>query len=103
MEAVRGGTPVLASRVPGNVGMLGEDYAGYFEHGDAAGLAALLADCRAGQQHASAGPPLPLLDCLRAQCDRRAPLFTAEAERAALLELLEELEATARGGKLAGN
>ena len=33
MEAVRSGTPVLASRVAGNVGMLGADYEGYFEHG----------------------------------------------------------------------
>ena len=30
MEAVRSGTPVLASRIPGNVGMLGLDYPGYF-------------------------------------------------------------------------
>ncbi|HEX2547920.1 MAG TPA: selenoneine biosynthesis selenosugar synthase SenB, partial [Ramlibacter sp.] len=42
LEAVRCGTPVLASRVPGNVGMLGADYAGYFPHGDAAALANLL-------------------------------------------------------------
>ena len=31
MEAVRSGTPVLASRVAGNVGMLGADYLGYFD------------------------------------------------------------------------
>ena len=49
MEAVRSGTPVLASRVPGNIGMLGADYAGYFPHGDAAALAGLLEECRAGQ------------------------------------------------------
>src|SRR5690606_17615691 len=30
LEAVRCGTPVLASRIDGNVGMLGEAYAGYF-------------------------------------------------------------------------
>ena len=50
LEAVRCGTPVLASRVPGNVGMLGAHYEGYFPHGDAAVLAALLVDCREGQR-----------------------------------------------------
>ena len=35
-EAVTAGTPVIASRIPGNVGMLGGRYAGYFEPGDAA-------------------------------------------------------------------
>jgi glycosyltransferase involved in cell wall biosynthesis len=42
MEALCSGTPVVASRVPGNVGMLGADHAGYFEVGDAAGLAQAL-------------------------------------------------------------
>ena len=46
MEAVRCGTPVLASRIPGNVGMLGADYDGYFEPGDSAGLARLLRRCQ---------------------------------------------------------
>ena len=55
MEAVRSGTPVLASRVDGNVGMLGPDYAGYFECGDAAGLAELLLRCRDERQ---AGSPV---------------------------------------------
>lgn len=41
-EAVRAATPVLASHMPGNVGMLGRSYSGYFEVGDARGLAALL-------------------------------------------------------------
>ena len=34
VEAVTSGTPVLASRVPGNVGMLGREYRGYFPLGD---------------------------------------------------------------------
>ena len=42
VEAVTAGTPVVASRIPGNVGMLGRDYRGYFEPGDARGLARLL-------------------------------------------------------------
>jgi putative glycosyltransferase (TIGR04348 family) len=93
MEAVRCGTPVLASRVPGNVGMLGRDYEGYFPHGDAQALAALLAACRAGQ--AGDNPSQGLLARLAAQCALRAPLFDAGAERQALLNLLQELETTA--------
>ena len=90
LEAVRCGTPVLASRVPGNVGMLGQDYEGYFPHGDAGTLAQLLQACRAGQQ--AENPAAHLLGRLAAQCALRAPLFDAAAERSALLNLLQELE-----------
>jgi putative glycosyltransferase (TIGR04348 family) len=88
MEAVRSGTPVLASRVPGNVGMLGADYEGYFPVGDAAALARLLAECRSSQGQDPAGG---LLARLRAQCDARTHCFESELERAALLALLHEL------------
>lgn len=90
VEAVTSGTPVLASRVPGHVGMLGDDYAGYFPHGDAAALAGLLRQCRAAQT-ATAGDPTPdLLAQLRAQCDARAALFAPQAERTALLHLIND-------------
>jgi glycosyltransferase involved in cell wall biosynthesis len=92
MEAVRSGTPVLASRVAGNIGMLGADYAGYFEHGRADQLAALLEHCRAGQVVPTDPPSPSLLQRLRAQCSVRAPLFAPEAERAALLDLLHEMQ-----------
>ena len=92
MEAVCSGTPVLASRIPGNVGLLGEDYEGYFAHGDAGTLARLLVRCRADQLGLADDPAPGLLARLRAQCDRRAPLFRPEAERAALLQLVQELQ-----------
>lgn len=82
MEAVCCGTPVLASRIPGNVGMLGADYGGYFPVGDAAALAQLLRQCRDEADRVSA---------LRAQCQLRAPLFAPAAERDALLALLQDL------------
>ncbi len=82
MEAVCSGTPVLASRIPGNVGMLGADYDGYFPPGDAAALATLLQGCRDTPGR---------LQALRAQCELRAPLFAPTAEREALLALLQEL------------
>lgn len=92
MEAVRSGTPVLASRVSGNVGMLGPAYEGYFEHGDAAGLATLLRRCRQEQLQSAQDPAGGLLQRLQRQCALRAPLFDPQAERAALLQLIEELQ-----------
>jgi glycosyltransferase involved in cell wall biosynthesis len=40
-EALRIGVPVLASRIPGNAGLLGAGYAGYFAPGDEVQLARL--------------------------------------------------------------
>jgi putative glycosyltransferase (TIGR04348 family) len=91
MEAVQSGTPVLASRIAGNVGMLGEDYLGYFEPGDAAGLAALLKRCRGTAPAGVALQGDAWLAQLRAQCARRAALFSPESERAALLALVNDL------------
>lgn len=88
MEAVRSGTPVIASHIAGNIGMLGKDYAGYFEWGDAAALATLLQRC-----HDTPGPH-GLLAQLGAQCARRAPLFEPGAERSALLQLVRQLQST---------
>ena len=79
IEAVCSGTPVLASRISGNVGMLGADYGGYFETGDSKGLAALLKRCRDEPE---------MLDRLGAQCALRAPLFEPALEQANLLALL---------------
>jgi putative glycosyltransferase (TIGR04348 family) len=81
-EAVRSGTPVIASRIDGNVGMLGADHAGYFECNDAAGLAQLLRRARDEPD---------MLRQLAAQCRRREPLFDPRRERATLLRLLDEL------------
>lgn len=92
IEAVCSGTPVIASRVAGNVGMLGRDYAGYFEHDDAAGLARLLTACRDGQ--AGDDPARFGLARLRAQCAHRAPLFAPETEKRAVLQLVHDLRET---------
>lgn len=82
MEAVRSGTPVLASRIDGNVGMLGADYAGYFEWDNARQLVDLLRRCRSDSAFYSQ---------LQAQCAARAPLFSAEAERQSLRQLVNSL------------
>jgi putative glycosyltransferase (TIGR04348 family) len=41
-EALAAGVPVVSTRVDGSIGLLGEDYPGYVEVGDAAGLARIL-------------------------------------------------------------
>jgi putative glycosyltransferase (TIGR04348 family) len=81
-EAVMAGTPVLASRIAGNVGMLGDDYPGYFPLGDASALAAQLRRCET--------EPAFLAELAR-RCALRAPLFTQDREAAAIHDLLAEL------------
>jgi putative glycosyltransferase (TIGR04348 family) len=82
IEAVSSSVPVLASRIDGNVGMLGADYAGYFDVGDAAALARLIDRCVQDRDF-EAG--------LRRQCTARAPRFLPGAERAALADLVDNL------------
>lgn len=89
MEAVRSGTVVLASHIDGNVGMLGDDYAGYFAWNNAAQLVQLLRRCRDAVRNPAA--PVNLYAQLQAQCAQRAPLFSAEAEQANLLRLVQAL------------
>lgn len=84
LEAVQSGTPVLASRIEGNVGMLGPHYAGYFALGDDAALAALLLRCRDDADF------LPLL---RRQCEARAALFESAREQSLLRQLVAALVA----------
>jgi len=82
IEAVTSGVPVLASDVGGNRGMLGEDYAGFFPLGDAAALARLI-DRVAADEHFHRK--------LLRQCAARRRLFAPERERAALLDLVDNL------------
>lgn len=85
MEAMCSGTPVLASHIDGNVGLLGEDYAGLFEAGNAGQLAHFLLACRAP----TTGPAL--VAHLGHQCALRAALFEPQAERAALHRWVQDL------------
>jgi putative glycosyltransferase (TIGR04348 family) len=88
VEAVTSGTPVLASRISGNLGMLGADYPGYFGVGDSAGVARLI-------EHAFREPAF--LATLQAACAARAPSFTPASERAALVAAIERALAGAAG------
>ena len=79
LEAVQSGTPVLASRVDGNVGMLGTDYLGYFEWGNHAELAALIKRC---------ATDLGFLEQLKNQCLQRSPLFMPIQEKRLVINLV---------------
>lgn len=81
-EAISLGTPVLASRVSGNVGMLDADYPGFFELGDTAGLAGLLWRAETDER---------FYDGLVAACGKLVPRFAPDRERAAWRSLLAEL------------
>ena len=82
MEAICSGVPVLASRIAGNIGMLGEDYAGFFTTGDAHELARLLIRFREDLSFAAQ---------LQMQCARRAYLFEAARERNGLITIVQDL------------
>lgn len=83
-EAIVNGVPVLASRIAGNVGLLGEDYPGYFPVGDTAALAHLIERAVRDRVYYRA---------LEAACARRRPLFEPRRERARWQALLAELPA----------
>jgi putative glycosyltransferase (TIGR04348 family) len=87
IEAVRSGVPVLASRIDGNVGLLGAGYGGYFPVGDAAALAALMQRFVADAAFAAT---------LRAQCLLREPRFEPAAEAGAVRALLADMLGGAR-------
>jgi glycosyltransferase involved in cell wall biosynthesis len=81
-EAVVAGLPVIASRIPGSVGLLGPDYPGYYPVEDAGALRVLLL-------RAESDPAW--YRSLEVACAGRRHLFTPEAERAAWEALLGEL------------
>ena len=71
-EAVTAGTPILASRIDGVIGLLGEDYPGYFEPGDVMTLAKLLK--RAEQDR-------NFYQALKEAGAQKKPLFSPHKER----------------------
>ena len=80
VEAITSGVPVLASNIPGNRGMLGERYPGFFPLGNSVKLAAM---CD------RAACDVLFYKELQSQCDDRLALFTSEREKAAVLSLVD--------------
>ena len=86
-EALRIGVPVLASRISGNVGLLGKGYAGYFPVGDEHALARLV-------DRAAADPRF--YRELKRQVASLRSSVAPHAEARALLAALRGLTATRR-------
>ena len=76
------GTPVLATRIPGNVGLLGSDYAGLFPPNDDLALAKLMNRCLSDSIFVAE---------LTEQVRNRAKLFTNEQEAHNWLELIQKV------------
>ena len=81
-EAVVAGVPVLASRIAGNIGILGEHYAGLFPVGATAELRDLMLRAETDRE---------FLRKLRRQITKLASLFTPAREQRAWKQLISEL------------
>jgi putative glycosyltransferase (TIGR04348 family) len=93
IESLRCGVPVLASRIPGNTGLLGRDWPGLFDCGDTAGLAALLQRCESDPVFYSNLVQRALL---------LASHFVPEQERDGWKALLDSLAVSARSEEPSG-
>ena len=80
IDAITAGTPVIASHVEGNVGLLGADYPGLFPVGDASACVHLLE--RAAQEP-------KFYRMLVQACKKRAALFDPRREARALMQLVQ--------------
>jgi glycosyltransferase involved in cell wall biosynthesis len=81
MEAICSGVAVIASHIPGNAGMLGSDYLGFFPVGDATALAALVLRARRDPAFYAQ---------LLVQCALRAPLFAPAKEQDGLIAVVQQ-------------
>jgi putative glycosyltransferase (TIGR04348 family) len=82
-EALAADVPVIASDIPGNIGMLGKDYPGYYPVGDEQKLAQLLTRAESdGDFYAG----------LASLCHARRVLMTPEREAASVRQLVAESE-----------
>ena len=82
-EAVTACLPVIASRIDGSIGLLGEDYPGYYEVENADHLRAQLLRAETDQG---------FYKSLANACNKRRHLFTPENERDGWRNLLKELK-----------
>jgi len=80
-EAISVGTPVLSTRISGSIGLLGEDYPGFFEPGDVDGLRRLLLDAES---------PGPLYQSISERCAALKSQFHPSHERRSWQQLLTD-------------
>jgi putative glycosyltransferase (TIGR04348 family) len=89
-EALALGTPILATRIPGSLGLLGEDYPGTFPVSDAQALADLMRQAETDAQ---------FLLALDKACRSRAYLTDPGQELESWREILNELLLESAGAK----
>jgi len=82
-EALAANVPVIASDIPGNIGMLGDDYQGYFPVGDERQLARLISMAEHDPDFYAG---------LVAQCRDRRHLMKPAREASSLRQLVGEFE-----------
>ncbi|HET7150104.1 MAG TPA: selenoneine biosynthesis selenosugar synthase SenB [Candidatus Acidoferrum sp.] len=81
-EAIAVNVPVISSRIPGSVGILGKDYPGYFPAGDTAALRELLKRAESDEK---------FYQDIQQRITALRPLVSAAREREAWAALLAEL------------
>lgn len=86
-EACRAGLPILASDIPGNRGLLGNDYPGYFRVKDEQHLAQLMSRAETSPDY---------LSQLRKHVEALAGGFVPEAEQTSLLLAIEQAIANSK-------
>ena len=89
-EALVDSVPVLASRISGNIGMLGPSYPGYFPVGDEQALGALLHRAETNARFYRE---------LKRRCVRRAKLLDPGREKQAWKKLIRDLQPVADDGR----
>lgn len=82
-ESISDSTPILASRIPGSVGILGEDYPGYFPTGDTIELSRMIS---------LAEKDPAFIQGLHRYCHSLKKLVSPEVEKMAWNYLLEEVQ-----------
>jgi putative glycosyltransferase (TIGR04348 family) len=81
-EAIVAGLPVVSSYIEGSIGLLGEDYCGYFEVENTQQIKQMLLRCEFDTKY---------YQTLIHQCQARRSLFTASREKSSWSKLLAEL------------
>ncbi len=81
-EAIVAGVPVIASDIEGSIGLLGDDYAGYYPVENEKALSKLLLKAESDKAYYTK---------LELACIAKRPLFTLENETRGWSELLQRV------------
>lgn len=81
-EAVAASTPILASKISGSIGLLGEDYPGYFDVESTRQLTDLMHRCENDNQ---------FYDALQSHIRKLAPRFTPQREQESLAQVIDDV------------